>query len=127
VSGTQVTFTDQIRVADDPEGDEVNSSKEARRLAFYLFWNIRPSYDRRVWPPPLPPSLGLNNPCIHQELRASLPCVLTLGPIGAMPFFSVCSCKPPSLKPIGYTWSYLACGIGHGNLIWQPMIGYSFQ
>jgi hypothetical protein len=30
-----------------------------------------------------------------------------------------------SLKPIGYTWSNLACRIGHWVPIWQPIIGYS--
>lgn len=30
------------------EGDGVSSQKEARRLAFYLFWNVRSSYDRRA-------------------------------------------------------------------------------
>jgi Transmembrane amino acid transporter protein len=32
-----------------------------------------------------------------------------------------------SLKPIGYTWSYLACRIGHWVPIWQPIIGSTFQ
>jgi hypothetical protein len=27
----------------------------------------------------------------------------------------------PQLKPIGYTWSYLACRIGHLVPIWQPI------
>jgi hypothetical protein len=29
----------------------------------------------------------------------------------------------PSLKPIGYPWSYLAARIGHCVPIWQPFIG----
>jgi hypothetical protein len=28
-----------------------------------------------------------------------------------------------SLKPVGYTWSYLACRIGHFVPIWKPSIG----
>jgi hypothetical protein len=32
------------------------------------------------------------------------------------------SCRSP---PIGYTWSYLACRIGHCVPIWQPFIGSS--
>jgi hypothetical protein len=36
----------------------------------------------------------------------------------------LCCCRPP-LKPIGYTWSYLACGIRHSVPIWQPIIGSS--
>jgi hypothetical protein len=33
----------------------------------------------------------------------------------------------PSLKPIGYTWSYLAWRIGHCVPILQPYTGSSFQ
>ena len=32
------------------EPDGVSSQKEARRLAFYLFWNVRGSYDRSAVP-----------------------------------------------------------------------------
>jgi hypothetical protein len=35
--------------------------------------------------------------------------------------------KNPSLKPIGQTWSYLACRIGHLFPIWQTAIGSSFR
>jgi hypothetical protein len=31
------------------------------------------------------------------------------------------------LRPIGYTWPYLACGIGHLVPIWQPLIVSSFH
>jgi hypothetical protein len=31
------------------------------------------------------------------------------------------------VKPIGYTWSYLACRIGRLVLIWQPLIGTPFH
>lgn len=31
------------------EPDGVSSQKEARRLAFYLFWNVRGSYDRSAY------------------------------------------------------------------------------
>jgi Mitochondrial biogenesis AIM24 len=30
-------------------------------------------------------------------------------------------------KPIGYTWSYLACRTGNTVPIWQPFLGSSFQ
>jgi hypothetical protein len=43
---------------------------------------------------------------------------------------SICSdggCVCPSLKPVGYTWSCLACRIGHFVPVWQPIIGSSFQ
>jgi hypothetical protein len=33
----------------------------------------------------------------------------------------------PSLKPIGYTWSYFTCRIGIWSSIWQPSIGCSCQ
>ena len=38
------TFADQLGEAQ--ESDELNSKKEARKLAFYLFWNVRPNFDR---------------------------------------------------------------------------------
>jgi hypothetical protein len=38
----QVTLTEEIGAA----GQEVSSKAEARRLAFYLFWNIKPYFDR---------------------------------------------------------------------------------
>lgn len=40
------TFADQLGEAQ--ESDELNSKKEARKLAFYLFWNVRPNFDRCV-------------------------------------------------------------------------------
>ena len=47
------TFADQLGEAQ--ESDELNSKKEARKLAFYLFWNVRPDYDRCCKPSrPLP-------------------------------------------------------------------------
>ena len=30
--------------------NEVNSSAEARKLSFYLFWNIKPYFDRYIIP-----------------------------------------------------------------------------
>jgi hypothetical protein len=33
----------------------------------------------------------------------------------------------PSLKPIGYTWSYTTCRVGHSVPLWQPLIRSSFQ
>jgi hypothetical protein len=41
----QVTLTEEIGAA---AGQEVSSKAEARRLAFYLFWNIKPYFDRCV-------------------------------------------------------------------------------
>lgn len=41
----QVTFADQLGAAKHNEG-EVNSKNEAKKLAFYLFWNIKPYFDR---------------------------------------------------------------------------------
>ena len=41
----KLTFTDQlgraVHVGQDEEGD-IASKKEAKKLAFYLFWNMRP-------------------------------------------------------------------------------------
>lgn len=48
-SKLRITFTDALGQAAAAEGDGVSSQKEARRLAFYLFWNIRASYDRCDW------------------------------------------------------------------------------
>lgn len=42
------SFADQLGEAQ--ESDELNSKKEARKLAFYLFWNVRPNFDRYVLP-----------------------------------------------------------------------------
>jgi hypothetical protein len=41
----RITFTDALGQAQE-ESNGVNSQKEARRLAFYLFWNVRASYER---------------------------------------------------------------------------------
>ena len=41
----RVTFTDALGAA-QAQPDAVSSRKEARRLAFYLFWNVRTDYDR---------------------------------------------------------------------------------
>ena len=43
----QVTFADQLGAAKHSEGEgEVSSKNEAKKLAFYLFWNIKPYFDR---------------------------------------------------------------------------------
>lgn len=39
----KMTFTEQMGSAAE---DQVNSKKEAKKLAFYLFWNLRPCHDR---------------------------------------------------------------------------------
>jgi hypothetical protein len=31
------------------------------------------------------------------------------------------------VKPLGHTWSYLACRVGRLVPIWQPLTGYSFR
>ena len=41
-----VTFTDQLGQAKHSE--HVTGEKEARKLAFYLFWNIKPYFTRSV-------------------------------------------------------------------------------
>lgn len=45
------SFVDCLGSVDDP-GDEVRSSKEAKRLAFDIFWNVRTDYSRLISPPP---------------------------------------------------------------------------
>lgn len=42
------TLTERLaRAGDQGEADEVNSSREAKQLAFYLFWNVRPPDNNR--------------------------------------------------------------------------------
>lgn len=41
----QVTFADTLGAAKHDQG-EVSSKAEAKKLAFYLFWNIKPYFDR---------------------------------------------------------------------------------
>lgn len=48
----QVTFADTLGAAKHQEDSEVTSKNEAKKLAFYLFWNIKPSFNRST-PPPL--------------------------------------------------------------------------
>ena len=42
----QVSFADTLGAAKHSGEDEVNSKNEAKKLAFYLFWNIKPSFNR---------------------------------------------------------------------------------
>ena len=46
----QVTFAEQLGAAKHdaakPGEGEVSSKNEAKKLAFYLFWNIKPYFDR---------------------------------------------------------------------------------
>jgi hypothetical protein len=42
----QVTLTDEIGAATKSGDQELNSSAQARRLAFYLFWNVKADYTR---------------------------------------------------------------------------------
>ena len=44
----QVTFADTLGAAKHQEDSEVTSKNEAKKLAFYLFWNIKPSFNRLV-------------------------------------------------------------------------------
>ena len=43
-----MTFADALGAAkhQDSEDSEVTSKNEAKKLAFYLFWNMKPSFDR---------------------------------------------------------------------------------
>lgn len=41
----KLTFTDQLGQAAG-KGDEVASKNEAKKLAFYLFWNVKPFFHR---------------------------------------------------------------------------------
>ena len=45
----KLTFTDQLGKAvtlSQDEESEISSKKEAKKLAFYLFWNVRQTHDR---------------------------------------------------------------------------------
>ena len=42
----QVSFADTLGAAKHEEDSEVTSKNEAKKLAFYLFWNIKPSFNR---------------------------------------------------------------------------------
>ena len=63
----KLTFTDQlgraVSVSQD-EDSEISSKKEAKKLAFYLFWNMRATLSRSAAfaPPPLPLPLALPPP-----------------------------------------------------------------
>lgn len=48
MSFMQVSFADTLGAAkhSSTEENEVNSKNEAKKLAFYLFWNIKPSFNR---------------------------------------------------------------------------------
>lgn len=41
-----MTFADALGAAKHQEDSEVTSKNEAKKLAFYLFWNIKPSFNR---------------------------------------------------------------------------------
>ena len=56
----QVTFADQLGSAAHSDSGEVASKQEAKRLAFYLFWNIKPYFDRCT--APSDPTLALPVP-----------------------------------------------------------------
>ena len=43
VEPAQVSLMEELGNAED---GELNSSAEARKLAFYLFWNVKPYFDR---------------------------------------------------------------------------------
>ncbi len=47
----KLTFTDQLGKAvsvSQDEDSEISSKKEAKKLAFYLFWNMRATLSRSV-------------------------------------------------------------------------------
>ena len=54
----KLTFTDQLGKAvsvSQDEDSEISSKKEAKKLAFYLFWNMRATLSRSaayISPPP---------------------------------------------------------------------------
>ena len=54
----KLTFTDQlgraVSVSQD-EDSEISSKKEAKKLAFYLFWNMRATLSRSAVTHPPPP------------------------------------------------------------------------
>lgn len=91
------TFADQLGEAQ--ESDELNSKKEARKLAFYLFWNVRPDYDRCRNTLPLTHSF----PFYMGSALAFLPPVSPVSPVtAATPYMCaynvyLCACVTPAL------------------------------
>ena len=56
----KLTFTDQLGKAvsvSEDEDSEISSKKEAKKLAFYLFWNMRATLSRSA-AGPFPPLLA---------------------------------------------------------------------
>ena len=41
-----MTFIEQVGRSQDAAADEVASKNEAKKLAFYLFWNMKPVFSR---------------------------------------------------------------------------------
>ena len=41
-----MTFIEQVGKSQDAAADEVASKNEAKKLAFYLFWNMKPVFSR---------------------------------------------------------------------------------
>ena len=42
----KMTFIEQVGRSQDAAADEVASKNEAKKLAFYLFWNMKPVFSR---------------------------------------------------------------------------------
>ena len=42
----KMTFIEQVGKSQDAAADEVASKNEAKKLAFYLFWNMKPVFSR---------------------------------------------------------------------------------
>ena len=54
-SPSQVTFTEQLSRA--AVAEEVTSKREAKRLAFFLFWNVQQDAERCATSPTMNPKL----------------------------------------------------------------------
>lgn len=71
-----MTFADQLGSAahTNPTDGEVASKQEAKRLAFYLFWNVKPYFDRCAPAVPFPRDNPKGTACLprargHQTCR----------------------------------------------------------
>ena len=82
----RMTFTDALgRAQSQPDG--INSQKEARRLAFYLFWNVRTEYDRQL-PTSQSPMLPGNETIIDHNRHSAV---------------VACKCRKDCLSPTSAT------------------------
>ena len=65
----RMTFTDALGQAQS-QPDGVSNQKEARRLAFYLFWNVRTEYDRSG-----PLRFTLDLVAVHNSIASQIVCI----------------------------------------------------